>query len=69
MGRIQPNERKRLEEQLIKKIWNDPAFINEISQNPKAVLEGKFSVSIENDAKIFFHKEKVNEIHIVIPKY
>lgn len=69
MGRIQPTERKKLEDKIIKKIWDDPSFMDEISENPKAILEEKFAVSITSDTKVFFHKEKVNEIHIVIPKY
>lgn len=69
MGRIQREDRKRIEEQLIKKVWEEPKFFNELTKNPNVVLKQEFGVDIPNETKVNVHKETVNEIHIVIPKY
>lgn len=69
MNRIRSDERRSLEEQLIKKIWGNPDFKRELSIDPSKVIKEKFNIDIPLQSKVFIHNEKVDEIHIVIPKY
>lgn len=69
MAQMQPEERKKLEEKLIKRIWDNPEFAEEITREPSKVLQEEFGVIVPQQTKVYIHQEKVNEIHIVIPKY
>lgn len=68
MSRLLNEDKKKLEEQVIQKIWSDLDFKRQFIENPQKMLSQHFGIHLPQHMKVHTHFEKVNEIHVVLPK-
>lgn len=59
--------RKEIEDELIKRCWEDDDFKNKLLADSKTVVEGLMGDKLPPGFSITVHEESQNQIHIVIP--
>lgn len=59
--------RKEIEDELIKRCWEDDDFKNELLADSKTVVESLMGDKLPPGFSITVHEESQNQIHIVIP--
>ncbi|MEN6349701.1 MAG: NHLP leader peptide family RiPP precursor [Syntrophomonas sp.] len=59
--------RKEIEDELIKRCWEDDDFKNKLMADSKAVVESLMGDKLPPGFSITVHEESQNQIHIVIP--
>lgn len=61
------DQRQNLENELVEKAMKDDDFRQRLMADPKAALESEWGVSLPAEMKIHVHREKRDELHVVLP--
>lgn len=59
--------RREVEEKLIKKAMEDPAFYGQLKDNPREILSKELGINLPDDVTVTVHQETSRDIHLVIP--
>ena len=63
------NTRIKIEEQIAKRAMADSDYKEELTKDPKKMLESSLGIKLPENMNVHVHEETQNDIHIVIPHH
>ncbi len=57
----------KIQEKMIKKAWEDEAYLKELRDNPKAVFEKEAGMKLPENVKFNLCENTLEKLHVVIP--
>jgi len=60
-------ERKAFESALTLRAWNDPAFAEQLQQDPVATINAAFGIELPADLAVQVHHETPTTLHLALP--
>ena len=60
-------QRKAFESAVTLRVWNDPAFAEQLAQDPVAAINAAFGAELPAELEVHLHHETPNTLHLVLP--
>lgn len=61
-------QRKAFETAVTLRAWNDPAFAEQLAQDPVAAINAAFDIELPTDVDIHVHHESPTTLHLALPQ-